>query len=117
MGIPGYGGSAVTGIILLAAVGIDVKWAKNRGKAIQKIYVNPAFMALSQAPSVQAGSSSPYAQNDRLINAQAIGLDQVEGPEDVILDRRDRLYGSTRDGNIIRFSRADFAKRAGVPLI
>ena len=111
MGIPGYVGSAVTGIILLAAVGIDVKWAKNRGKAIQKIYVNPAFMALSQAPSVQAGSSSPYAQNDRLINAQAIGLDQVEGPEDVILDRRDRLYGSTRDGNIIRFSGQDFEQR------
>ena len=111
MGIPGYVGSAVTGIILLAAVGIDVKWAKNRGKAIQKIYVNPAFMALSQAPSVQAGSSSPYAQNDRLINAQAIGLDQVEGPEDVILDRRDRLYGSTRDGNIIRISGQDFEQR------
>jgi len=111
MGIPGYVGSAVTGIILLAAVGIDVKWAKNRGKAIQKIYVNPAFMALSQAPSVQAGSSSPYAQNDRLINAQAIGLDQVEGPEDVILDRQDRLYGSTRDGNIIRFSGQNFEQR------
>ena len=45
MGIPGYVTSAVIGIILLAAVGIDVKWAKNRGKAIQKIYVNPALGA------------------------------------------------------------------------
>jgi ribose transport system permease protein len=80
MGIPGYVTSAVTGIILLAAVGIDVKWSKNRGKAIQKIYVNPAFVALSSAPSVQPGSGSPYAQNDRLINAQAIGLDQVRAP-------------------------------------
>src|SRR6185437_2079550 len=111
MGIPGYVSSAVTGIILLVAVGIDVKWAKNRGKAIQKIYVNPAFVALSRAPSVQAGSGSPYAQNDRLINAKAIGLDQVEGPEDVILDRQDRLYGSTRDGNIIRFSGRNFENR------
>src|SRR5689334_10617400 len=111
MGIPGYVTSAVIGIILLAAVGIDVKWAKNRGKAIQKIYVNPAFVALAAAPSVQAGSASPYAQNDRLINAQAIGLDQVEGPEDVILDRQDRVYGSTRDGNIIRFSGPNFEHR------
>jgi ribose transport system permease protein len=122
MGIPGYVTSAVTGIILLAAVGIDVKWSKNRGKAIQKIYVNPAFVALSSAPSVQPGSGSPYAQNDRLINAQAIGLDQVEGPEDVILDRQDRLYGSTRDGNVIRFSgpnyeiREVFAHIGGRPL-
>ena len=111
MGIPGYVTSAVIGIILLVAVGIDVKWSKNRGKAIQKIYVNPAFVALSPAPSVQPGCRSPYAQNDRLINAEAIGLDQVEGPEDVILDRQDRVYGSTRDGNIIRFSGPNFEQR------
>ena len=111
MGIPGYVTSAVIGIILLAAVGIDVKWSKNRGKAIQKIYVNPAFVALSPAPSVQPNSASPYAQNARLIHSQAIGLDQVEGPEDVILDRQDRLYGSTRDGNIIRFSGPDLKTR------
>ena len=42
MGIPGYVTSGIIGIILLVAVGIDVKWAKNRGKAVQKIYVNPA---------------------------------------------------------------------------
>src|SRR6266699_2364440 len=57
MGIPGYVTSAVTGIILLVAVGIDVKWAKNRGKAIQKIYVNPAYVAFAPAPSVERGSA------------------------------------------------------------
>lgn len=111
MGIPGYVTSAAIGVILLAAVGIDVKWAKNRGKAVQKTYVNPAFVPLAPAPSVVRGSLSPFAQNDRLIAAEAIGLDQVEGPEDVILDRHDRLYGSTRDGNIIRFSGASFEQR------
>ena len=65
----------------------------------------------SPAPSLKRGSSTPFAQNDRLINAEAIGLDQVEGPEDVILDRQDRLYGSTRDGNIIRFSGPNFEQR------
>src|SRR6201987_3449080 len=111
IGIPGYIPSAVIGVILLLAVGVDIKWAKNRGKIIQKIYVNPAYVALSPAPSVQPGSGSAYAQNDRLIKAQAIGLDQVEGPEDVVLDRHDRVYGSTRDGNIIRFSGPDFGTR------
>jgi ribose transport system permease protein len=111
MGIPGYITSAIIGIILLAAVGIDVKWTKNRGKAVQKIYVNPARVPLAPAPSLRRGSDSPYAQNDRLINAEAIGLDQVEGPEDVILDRQDRLYGATRDGNVIRFSGPNFEHR------
>ena len=111
IGIPGYITSSLTGIILLVAIGFDVKWAKNRGKVIQKIYVNPAVLSLSPAPSIERGSKSPYAQNDRLVGAEAIGLDQVEGPEDVIIDRQDRLYGSTRDGNIIRFSGPNFEKR------
>ena len=111
IGIPGYVTSSLTGVILLVAIGFDVKWAKNRGKVIQKIYVNPALLSLSPAPSIDRGSKSPYAQNDRLVGAEAIGLDQVEGPEDVILDRQDRLYGSTRDGNIIRFSGEHFEKR------
>ena len=111
IGIPGYITSAVTGIILLVAIGFDVKWAKNRGKVIQKIYVNPALVPLSPSPSIERGSNTPFAQNDRLIDAEAIGLDQVEGPEDVILDRQDRLYGSTRDGNIIRFSGPNFEQR------
>ena len=111
MGIPGYITSAIIGLILLAAVGIDVKWTKNRGKAIQKIYVNPAKVPLVTAPALKRGSGTVFAQNDRLINAEAIGLNQVEGPEDVILDRQDRLYGSTRDGNIIRFSGPNFEHR------
>jgi ribose transport system permease protein len=111
LGVPGYVSSAVIGVILLVAVGIDVKWTKNRGKAAQKIYVNPARVDLARAPSLQRGSGTPFAQNDRLINAEAIGLNQVEGPEDVIVDRQDRVYGSTRDGNIIRFSGPNFERR------
>ena len=122
IGIAGYITSSITGLILLIAIGIDVKWAKNRGKVIQKIYVNPAKVPLAPSPSLQPGSGSPFARNDRLVGAEAIGVDQVEGPEDVILDRQDRIYGSTRDGNIIRFSgdklqhREVFAHIGGRPL-
>jgi ribose transport system permease protein len=56
IGIPGYITSSLTGIILLVAIGFDVKWAKNRGKVIQKIYVNPAVLSLSPAPSIERGS-------------------------------------------------------------
>ena len=122
IGIPGYITSSLTGIILLVAIGFDVKWAKNRGKVIQKIYVNPALVPLAASPSLEPGSGLPFARNDRLIGAEAIGVDQVEGPEDVIIDRQDRVYGSTRDGNIIRFSgdrlqhREVFAHIGGRPL-
>ena len=62
MGIPGYVTSGIIGIILLVAVGIDVKWAKNRGKAVQKIYVNPAQVPLAHravAASAAAARLSP----------------------------------------------------------
>jgi ribose transport system permease protein len=111
MGIPGYVTSAATGVILLSAVSIDVKWAKNRGKVIQKTYVNPARVPLSPAPSIAPDSNSALAQNNRLVHAEAIGLNQIEGPEDVIVDRQDRVYGSTRDGNIIRFSGPNLERR------
>lgn len=111
IGIPGYVTSGAIGVILLVAVSIDVKWAKNRGKVVQKTYVNPARVPLAPAPSIARGSTVPFAQNDRLVHAETIGLDQVEGPEDVILDRQDRVYGGTRDGNIIRFSGPNFERR------
>lgn len=111
MGYPGQIAAAVNGGILLLAIAIDVKWTKNRGKAIQKSYVNPALVEYGPRPVTEADSGGPYAINERLRNTKAIGLDQVEGPEDVILDRAGRLYTGTRQGWILRFSGDDFEQR------
>ncbi len=110
-GFPGQVTTAVNGAILLIAVGLDVKWAKNRGKVIQKSYVNPTLVEYGVLPDTRRGSDSPYAMNDRLRGAEAIAVDQVEGPEDVILDREGRLYTGTRQGWILRFSGENFEKR------
>ena len=48
--------------------------------------------------------------NDRLRNVETIGLGQVEGPEDVVLDREDNLYCGTRQGDIMRFLAPDYQK-------
>src|SRR5207244_3204953 len=76
--------STLLAAVLLVAVGADVKWAKNRGKAIQKIYVNPTIIEYAPLADTSPGTESPYAENTRLRDAEAIGLGQVEGPEDVI---------------------------------
>ena len=110
-GYPGALTTAVNGAILLLAVGIDTKWSKNRLKAIEKAYVNPTYIDYGPLPDTRRGSASPYAINSRLSQAEAIGLDEVEGPEDVILDREGRLYAGTRQGWILRFSGANFEKR------
>ena len=41
-------------------------------------------------------------------NADYIGLGELEGPEDVILDRDDHLYCGTRHGEIVRFFAPDY---------
>ncbi len=122
LGIEGGASSVALGGVLLLAVGFDVKWAKNRHKAIQKLYVVPTYLELPPCPDTSPEHGGSFAMNDRLRDAEAIGLDQVEGPEDVILDRQGRVYGGTRQGWIIRFSgehfenREVFARPGGRPL-
>jgi ribose transport system permease protein len=114
--------TAVIGIILLVAVGFNVKWVKNKGKVLQKVYVVPSWVDFKPPPSIAHDSGTVFAQNDRLKDAEPIALDQIEGPEDVILDRDDNLYTVNRNGSIIRFmapdytSREEFARIGGRPL-
>jgi ribose transport system permease protein len=100
----------VVGGVLLLAIGIDVRWGKWRNKLRAKVYVSPAYLALPPAP-LPAAASSPYAMNDRLSAVEIIGLGEVDGPEDVILDREGHLYCSVRQGEIVRFLAPDHVKR------
>lgn len=104
--------------VLLAAVGFDIKFMKHRWSIIQKIYLNPATIEYPPLPEF----AGVWAPNRRLCEAEAIGLDRVEGPEDVILDRDGRVYAGTREGEIVRFggpsfeNREVFARVGGRPL-
>ena len=111
LGVQGGATSTVLGIVLLIAIGFDVKWQKNRHKILQKAYVSPAFLKLHTPPDIKPGSGSPYELNDRLRGAEVLALGLVDGPEDVILDRQGRLYTGMRQGWIYRFSGENFATR------
>lgn len=121
-GFVGGATSAFIGFMMLLAVGIDVKWGRNRNKAIEKMYVTPTYFKLGTRHDISPGSKSPYALNDRLANADAIGLDELDGPEDVIFDRHGNLYCGTREGYIWRYSGKNlekheiFARTGGRPL-
>ena len=114
--------TAAIGFILLAAVGFNVKWIKNKSKVLQKIYVSPTLVEFRPPPSIARDAGTAFAENDRLHAAEAIALDRIEGPEDVILDRHDNLYTVNRNGSIIRFlapdyeAREEFARIGGRPL-
>ncbi|HWA45098.1 MAG TPA: SMP-30/gluconolactonase/LRE family protein [Hypericibacter adhaerens] len=110
IGISGGISSTILGLVLLLVVAIDVRWLKNRSKILNKVYVSPAYFRLPPAPETDAGTVSPYALNDRLREVSLIGKGKIEGPEDVIFDRRDNLYCPNRHGDIVRFLAPDYER-------
>ena len=109
IGVTSGGNSLLLGMVLLAAVMIDVRWLKNRHKFLSKVYVSPTYAELPSAPSTEG--ASPYALNDRLRPVEAIGLDRIDGPEDVILDEDDNIYVGNRTGDIVRFLAPDYERQ------
>ncbi|MCB1444291.1 MAG: SMP-30/gluconolactonase/LRE family protein [Rhizobiaceae bacterium] len=97
-------------ILLLAAL-LDIRWFKNRHKAVQELYVSPNYMELPPPQPTGRDSGSPYALNDKLRWVETIGLGQVEAPEDVVLDADDNLYCGNRHGDIIRFLAPDYRRQ------
>lgn len=112
----------VLGIMLAVAVVLDIRWLKNRHKVLDEVYVTPIHHRMGETQSALPGSGTAYALDNSLSNTDYIGLDELEGPEDVILDREDNLYCGTRHGEIIRFFAPDykrsevFAHTGGFPL-
>ncbi|MGH1355297.1 MAG: ABC transporter permease [Thalassovita sp.] len=96
--------------ILIAAAVFDIRWVKNRHRLIASVYVSPDYMHLPPPPSCDPAPGNPWAVNDKLRAVEVIGLGEVEGPEDVILDRHDNLYSGSRHGDIIRFFAPDYQK-------
>lgn len=95
---------------LLIAAAIDIRWLKNKHRIVSKVYVSPAYHELPPLEVPDAESKSVWALNDKFRDVNVIGLGQVEGAEDVILDRRDNLYGGSRLGDIVRFFPPDYKR-------
>lgn len=106
LGVTSGANSLLLGLVLLAAVAIDVRWLKNRHKLLSKVYVSPTYAQLPQAPATEG--ATPYAVNDRLRPVEKIGLGAIDGPEDVILDEEDNIYVGNRTGDIVRFLAPDY---------
>ena len=111
LGMPSGSETLTLGLILLLGVAIDIRWLKNRHKLLSRVYVSPTYLSLPVCPSTQAGSGSPYAVNDRLREVEAIGLGELDGPEDMILDNAGNLYTGSRQGDIYRFFAPDHTRK------
>ena len=102
--------SLMLGVVMLLAVGIDVKWVKNRYKLLSRVYVSPTYGVLPPMEYKVPGPGSPYQVNDTLFNSEPIGLDVVDGAEDIAFDEDDNLYTGSRHGDILRFFAPDYKR-------
>lgn len=110
MATPAGTSRIILATILLMAAALDIRWFKNRHKAVQEMYVSPALLELPKLTADATGPNSAFASNDRLKHVETIGLGEVEAPEDVVLDNEDNLYCGNRHGEIIRFFAPDYKK-------
>ncbi|WP_313807242.1 ABC transporter permease [Sphingobium sp.] len=107
---------------LLVAATFDIRWNRNRQRFINSVYVSPTYLALPPSPACGPDTGTVWQLNDKLRDVEVIGLGQVEGPEDIILDSKDNLYCGSRFGDIMRFRAPDykevevFAHIGGTPL-
>ena len=100
----GYGtgtNQMVLGLMLAAAVTLDIRWLKNRHKVLDDVYVAPIYHRMGETQSALPDAASPYALNNKISKTQYIGLGELEGPEDVILDRNDHLYCGTDRKSVV----------------
>ncbi|MEP9362148.1 SMP-30/gluconolactonase/LRE family protein [Nocardioides sp. CN2-186] len=108
-------------IALLAFATFDLKFGKYRGTLAQKLSMRPGKANLGELIDVTA-PGTPWTINHRLTDAKAIGLGEIEGGEDVAIDRDGNVYCGDRRGWIWRFEGPDhdegrvFARTGGLPL-
>lgn len=90
------------GAILIVILAIDVRFRKNRHRLLAAAYIDP--VAVHVAPVRGMTGLMPHEMKPKLASANLLALGEVDGPEDVILDRQGNLYCGTRDGYIMRLA-------------
>ncbi len=122
MATPAGSARIILAVILLLAATLEIRWFKNRHKAVEELYVSPTYLDMPALSAEATGLGSVFALNDRLEHSEMIGLGDIESPEDVVLDRNDHLYCGNRHGEIVRFLAPDYkehevyARIGGQPL-
>jgi len=113
--------SVMLSISLLVFALLDLKWGKYRHLFAEKISIDPAYQGAGPLADITAPDSI-WAINDRLTHAPPIGLNQLEGAEDMVIDGEGNLYCGDRRGWVWKFDGPDhrlgrvFARTGGHPL-
>lgn len=110
------------GLVLLGAVLIDARWSKSRGKILARTTVSPTHFDPAPLQPIGKGEVGVFAGNNALSDAESIAVGKLDGPNDLVFDRKDRLYTVSSGGDVLRLSPPEyrepelFAHIGGQPL-
>ena len=93
------------GMIILLILIIDVRFKKNLHRLVASSYLDP--VASEPEPMSRYAAFLPDRVSPKLAQAKIIAAGEIDGPEDVILDREGNLFCGTRDGKIVRIAAPD----------
>ena len=98
----------VLGAIIIVILGIDVKFRKHRHRLLASAYLDPVVFDTAAVHGMEGLMPDDLAP--KLTGAKLIGVGEIDGPEDVLLDADDNLYCGTREGHIMRIAGPDHQK-------
>jgi ribose transport system permease protein len=103
MNLPGSSYTVILAVVLLLFAIVDLKWGKYRLRGAQKLSLDPGTLKAGELIDVQK-PGSVWTVNYRLSGAPAFGTGQVDGGEDVSIDRQGNAYCGDRRGWVWKFS-------------
>ncbi|MBS0343258.1 MAG: ABC transporter permease [Proteobacteria bacterium] len=109
LSLPSGAASLALGLTLLLAVLVDIRWVKNRGKILDRIYISPAYFDALDPVAGPGPQQATFLTNTKLSNARPIALGKLSGPVDIVFDSQDYLYTGSSTGDVLRLSPPHYA--------
>lgn len=112
--------TVILAAVLLAFTILDLQWGKYRQRAVEKLKIDPARVALGPLIDVTR-PGSVWSPNRRLTAAAPIGLGKIRGAEDCAVDAEGNVYCGDQRGWVWRFrgiedtEGAIFSRTGGFP--
>lgn len=111
MGVGGASQTMVIGLVTLAAVAFEVRYAKNRARVTDMIFLAPGKRQIEPLALPSRTQDPAIAVNDDLRDSIAYGDFEAISPGDFAFDAKSDLYVSTGEGWILKYAAEGYYRR------
>ncbi|MBN9552187.1 MAG: hypothetical protein J0H31_25835, partial [Alphaproteobacteria bacterium] len=111
VGVGGASQTMVIGLVTLAAVAFEVRYAKNRARVTDMIFLAPGKRQMEAMTLPSRDQNDAMAVNDELRDSIAYGDLETVSPGDFARDADANIYVSTGEGWILKYTAESYYRR------